>query len=99
MFLETFSADWNAAYVKSESVSIRPLCSDPVHRWSNFRIADQPPRTRSAAPDPTRLKASLATPEWNKRFGSRHVRGDYKTLARLNEAAGAADATSAILRT
>jgi len=47
------------------------------------RIADQPPRTRSAAPDLPVLKASLATPGWNKGFGSRHVRGDYKTVARL----------------
>jgi hypothetical protein len=48
-----------------------------------FPLADQPPRTRSAAPAPTRLKASLATPGWDKGFGSRHVRGDYKTLARF----------------
>ena len=41
-----------------------------------FLFADQPPRTRSAAPAPTRLKASLATPGWDKGFGSRHVRGD-----------------------
>jgi hypothetical protein len=30
------------------------------------RFADQPPRTRSAAPAPTRLKASLATPGSDK---------------------------------
>src|SRR5260370_4024259 len=47
---------------------------------SKVRFADQPPRTRSAAPTPTRLKASLATRGWDKGFGSRHVRGDYKSL-------------------
>jgi hypothetical protein len=26
----------------------------------------------------------MATPEWDKGFGSRHVRGDYKTLMRLS---------------
>src|SRR5258708_996028 len=50
---------------------------------SKVRFADQPPRTRSAAPAPTRLKASLATPGWDKGFGSGHVRGDYKALARF----------------
>jgi hypothetical protein len=50
-------------------------------RRGNVRMADQPPRTRSAAPDPTRLKASLATPGWNKGFGSRHVGGDYNPRA------------------
>jgi hypothetical protein len=59
--------------------------NDPLFlRVANFLFADQPPRTRSAASDPTRLKASLATPGWNKGFGFRHVRGDYKTLRRLS---------------
>src|SRR6266702_5762450 len=48
------------------------------------RFADQPPRTRSAAPAPTRLKASLAGPGWDKGSRSRNVYGDYKTLRRLS---------------
>ena len=41
------------------------------------------PRTRSVAPAPTRLKVSSATLGWDKGFGSRHVRGDYKILERF----------------
>jgi hypothetical protein len=48
-------------------------------RGSKVRFADQPPRTRSAAAASTRLKASLATPKWDKAFGYRHVRGITKT--------------------
>jgi hypothetical protein len=48
------------------------------------RFADQPPRTRSAAPDPTRLKLLWQGRGGNKGFGSRHVGGDYKALGRLS---------------
>src|SRR6266851_2853332 len=49
-------------------------------RSPDYRPTTQNPISGTSAPG---LKASLATPGWDKGSGSRHVRGDYKTLRRF----------------
>ena len=82
---------YQANRLAQSSVSCLVVRSD----CSNSRITGDPeatalrkgcrPTTQNpiSGTSPTRLKASLATPGWDKGSGSRHVRGDYKTLRRF----------------